>query len=73
MGSNQQFLYKGQKLEKGDAVKVENGSSGAVDFYRVVRIWGSHLTMRVITELEAGPNAKTITVSADPQSGRIKQ
>ncbi len=67
MGSSQRFLYKGQAIMKGDAVKVQNSLSGAVEFYRVVGIWGSHLTMRVITEQEAGPSTRMITVSPDPQ------
>ncbi len=62
MSDKQKFLYKGHQIKRGDKVKAVDGKSGAVNFYRVEQVWGSHLTMRVIPEEEGGPNPTVITV-----------
>lgn len=64
MGGNLRFLFKGHTIKKGDVVRAVDPSSGAIKFYRVVGIWGSHMTARLIPEDEAGTDAKTISISA---------
>jgi hypothetical protein len=40
--SDQKLLFKGHVLKPGDYVKAVNRRSGALTFYRVIRVWGSH-------------------------------
>ena len=61
----QKLLFKGHVLKPGDYVKAVNGQSGAATFYRVIRVWGSHGTFRVVPEEEAGQNAISITVQPE--------
>jgi hypothetical protein len=62
---NRKFLIKGRAIKKGDAVKTLD-RQGAILFYRVVSIWGSHAVLHVISEHEAGQNANL--VSAEPET-----
>lgn len=65
MSSGTKLLFKGHVVRQGDDVKATDAHSGAVTFYRVVRVWGSHGTFRVISEEEAGPNPIEITVQPE--------
>ena len=67
--SEQKLLFKGHVLKPGDYVKAVNGQSGAATFYKVIRVWGSHGTFRVVTEEEAGQNAVSITVQPEVERG----
>lgn len=62
MSTQRRFLYKGHAIKPGDRVKAVNGQSGAISFYRAVRVWGAHTVMRVITEKEAGPHPIPIII-----------
>ena len=48
--SDHKLLYKGHVLKPGDYVKAVDRQSGAAMFYKVIRVWGSHGTFRIVTE-----------------------
>jgi hypothetical protein len=63
--SDQKLLYKGHVLKPGDYVKAVDKQSSAATFYKVIRVWGSHGTFRLVTEEEAGQNVVSIVVQAE--------
>jgi hypothetical protein len=68
MSGSERFLYKGHEVKRGDRVKTINAESNEPGFYRVERVWGSHVIMRRITEEEAGPNPTLITVRSEAKA-----
>lgn len=56
------FFYKnGHVISQVDMIKAINAESCESAFYRV-EVWGSHATIRRITEQAAGSNPIVITV-----------
>ena len=49
-------------MKKGDKIKMLIESTGEVRFYLVVQVLGNQMTLRIITEKEAGENPKTVIV-----------
>jgi hypothetical protein len=62
---DQKLLFKGHVLKPGEYVKAVSRQSGAAVFYKVIRVWGSHGTFRVVTEEEAGEKAISIFVQSE--------
>ena len=62
---DQKLLFKGHLVKPADLVRATDALSGAVTFYRVVRVWGHHGTFQAITEEEAGANPISISVQGE--------
>lgn len=62
---NRRFLYRGKKIAVGDKVRSLDPATGSLEFYEVVRVWGAHAVMRVISESEAGAAACVVVLTPE--------